>query len=82
MKCVTCARAMRPQHTSLERFPGTVKKGTAGECSTCTDKRSGRPLAPLKLCIRCGYPTRVYDLCADCRDTLTPAERREWATAN
>lgn len=79
MNCRTCDRPMRPQHASLEQHPGTVKTGTAGECSTCTDRKAVREPAPLRLCNRCGYPTRK-DLCADCYDTLPRAERKLWAS--
>ena len=75
--CATCQRPMRPQKASLEKFPGTVKKGTGGECSTCTDRQATRE-TPVTLCTRCGCPTRAYTLCADCRDTMTATEREQW----
>lgn len=78
MICGTCDRPMRPQRAPIDAFPGTVKKGTGDECSTCTDRHRVLERPALKLCTRCGYPTRFYVLCADCRDTLTPAEQLEW----
>jgi hypothetical protein len=75
--CESCARPMRPQRESLAAFPGTVKTGTNGECSTCTTRHVLREIE-LTLCVRCGYPVRTSTLCPDCRDTMTIQEKRRW----
>lgn len=78
--CMSCDRLMRPQHTLVSRFPGTVLTGVGGQCITCTEHHAiPKSKVISMLCARCGCPNGRPVLCGDCRDTLSPAERKEWA---
>lgn len=48
-RCVGCERAIRPQGTSKDDFPGTVVRATKDTCHRCYNARGGVVAAPVDI---------------------------------